>query len=116
MRTTWVASGLGQQRTYSAPFAPSISVSVASLIGRGRLAERRGRDPGLAGDGGDQHRDLVEEAPRPLLVGLERADQRMAAAPVVGGGGAVRRGVAAADGPALEADQQVEPLPAAGPE
>ena len=43
------------------------------------LQHRRGRDPRLPRDLRDQHRDLVHEAPAPVLARLQRADERMLA-------------------------------------
>src|SRR3954466_13824513 len=74
--------------------------------------EWRRRDPGLAADLRDAHRDLVDEAPRPVLARLERAHDRMAVGARVLAGVAAGRAVAAADVAALEADAQVDPLPA----
>src|SRR3954470_13363865 len=75
--------------------------------------EWRRRDPGLAADLRDAHRDLVDEAPRPVLARLERAHDRMAVGARVLAGVATRRAVAAADAAALQADPQVDPLAAA---
>ena len=63
---------------------------------------------------GNQHRDLVQEAPAPILAGLQRADQRVAAASSVGARVAVGRVVAAADLAALEADSQMQPWASRG--
>src|SRR5207244_8900047 len=57
---------------------------------------------------------LVDVAPAPVLPGLERADDRVAALVGVRGRMAVRRIVAAADVSALQADPQVQPLAAGG--
>src|SRR3954470_23196072 len=82
-------------------------------VSRRASAQRRGRDPRLAADLGDAHRDLVDEAPRPVLARLERAHDRMAVGARVLAGMAARRAVAAADVAALQADPQVDPLAAA---
>ena len=58
--------------------------------------------------------DLVDEAPRPVLAGLERADDRVLGRARVRRGVAVGRVVAAADVAALEADAQVQPEAADG--
>ena len=58
---------------------------------------------------GDQHGDVIDEAPAPILPWLERADQRMVAAPGVSAGVLVGRVIAAAHLPALEADTQMQP-------
>ena len=58
---------------------------------------------------GNHEPELVHEAPRPRLAGLERADQRVAAAACVCAGMAVGRVVAAADLAALQADAQMQP-------
>ena len=57
----------------------------------------------------DQQRDVVHEAPRPLLARLERADQRVAAASGVSTRMAIGRVVTAADLAALEADSEMQP-------
>src|SRR3954462_10007992 len=74
--------------------------------------ERRRRDPRLAPDLRDAHRDLVDEAPRPVLARLERAHDRVLVGGGVRAGVAAGRAVAAADVAALEADPQVDPLAA----
>ena len=63
----------------------------------------------MAANVGDDHRDLLDEAPRPLLARLERADYRVPARPGVLGGVAVGGVVAAADVAAGQADAQVQP-------
>ena len=63
---------------------------------------------------GNHHRDLVGEAPGPVLARLERANQRVLDALGVCRGVAVRRVVATADMAALEADAEVKPLAANG--
>src|SRR5918993_1777246 len=75
--------------------------------------QRRGRDAGLTAHLGDAHEHLLLVAPRPDLVRLERADDRMAGCGVVGRRVPVGRVVAAADVAALQADAQVEPAVAA---
>ena len=57
----------------------------------------------------DDHRHLVEIAPAPVLPGLERADQRVPARPMMGGGVAVGRVVTAAHVPAGQTDAQMQP-------
>src|SRR3954449_9494066 len=78
-------------------------------LSRRASGERRRRDPRLAADLGDAHRDLVDEAPRPVLARLDRAHDRVTIAPGVGAGVAVGGAVAAADVAALEADAQMDP-------
>lgn len=81
--------------------------------GRGRLtAERRRRYLGLALDLWNLHRDLVDEAPRPRLTGLQGVDNRVIACVGMGASVTVGRGVAAADMPTLQADAQMQPLAA----
>ena len=53
--------------------------------------------------------DLVDVAPAPVLAGLGRLDDGMTLGVGVGGCVAIRRGVAATDVTAGEADAQVEP-------
>ena len=60
---------------------------AAALLSIYLVAERRGRDAGLAADPVDDERDLVDVAPVPVFAGLERADDR------VRGGVGVRRRV-----------------------
>src|SRR3954468_8536248 len=49
-------------------------------LARRASGPRRGRDPRLAADLGDAHRDLVDEAPRPVLARLDRAHDRVTVA------------------------------------
>src|SRR4249920_2151209 len=56
-----------------------------------------------------RERDLVDVAPAPVLTGLGRADDRMAALARVRGCVLIRRGVAAPDLPAGHAHAQVDP-------
>ena len=67
------------------------------------------RDPRVAADLWSEHADAVEVAPRPLLVGLQRADDRMAAHVGMASRVPAGRPVAAPDVAALEADPQVPP-------
>ena len=64
---------------------------------------------GAAMNLGDAHPDLVDEAPRPVLARLERADDRVTGRAGVRARVAVGRVVAAADVAALQADAQVQP-------
>jgi RNA polymerase sigma factor (sigma-70 family) len=91
-------------------------VLVAAKPGRGArsAAERRRRDARVPVHRRDPHRQLVREAPRPVLARLDRADDRVAAGAGVGGRVAHGRVVAAPDVAALEADPQVQPLRAGG--
>ena len=57
----------------------------------------------------DQQRLVVDEAVRPRLAGLDRADQRVLVLARVAAGVLVRRRVAAPHLPAAEADAQVDP-------
>src|SRR4051812_6798893 len=81
-------------------------------LSRRRSAERRRRDPRLAADLRDAHRDLVDIAPRPVLARLQPAGGRVAVARRVRGRVLAGGVVAAADVAALEADARVEPRPA----
>ena len=63
---------------------------------------------------GDQQRHVVHEAPGPGLAGLERADDRVAAALSVGAGVTVGRVVTTSDLAALQADAQMQPGVARG--
>jgi hypothetical protein len=72
-------------------------------------AERRGRDPGLPLYLGDHHSDIVDEAERPILTGLQGSDQGMVSLPRVPRSVPVRRAIAAADLAAFKADPQMEP-------
>ena len=58
---------------------------------------------------GNQQREVVQEAPGPLLARLERADERVAAASTVCARVSVGRVVTTADLAALEADPQMNP-------
>src|SRR4051794_2226843 len=78
-------------------------------LSRRPSGERRGRDPRRAADLGDAHRDLVDEAPRPVLARLDRAHDRVTVALRVGAGVAVGGAVAAAGAGAPAADAPMEP-------
>src|SRR3954452_14138098 len=76
--------------------------------------QRRRRNPGLSADLGQDHGDLVDEAPRPFFRRLQGADDRVAVSHGVTAGMPVGGVVAAADLAALQADAQVEPFASAG--
>src|SRR4051794_2852478 len=82
---------------------------AVGALSRRASGERRRRDPRRAVDLRDAHRDLVDEAPRPVLARLDRAHDRVIVAPGVRARVAVGRAVAAADVAALEADAQMGP-------
>jgi hypothetical protein len=63
---------------------------------------------------GDQHRDLVDVAPGPVLAALERPDDRMAGSVSVGGRVPAGRVVATADVAAFQTDAHVQPRRAHG--
>src|SRR4051812_50223830 len=85
-------------------------------LSRRASGERRRRDPRLAADLGDAHRDLVDEAPRPVLARLDRAHDRVTIAPGVGagvaGGGAVAAAVAGPPQGATQNGPPRSPVPA----
>src|SRR5664279_2291905 len=56
--------------------------------------------------------DLVDEAPTPVLAGLERAHDRVSGGGEVRAGVPARRGIAAADVPATQTLPQMHPLAA----
>src|SRR4051812_46062505 len=65
---------------------------AVGALSRRASGERRRRDPRRAVDLRDAHRDLVDEAPRPVLARLDRAHDRVIVAAgvragVAGGGG-----------------------------
>src|SRR4051794_27692330 len=82
---------------------------MAPKTSRASAPQRGGRNPRGAVHVGQQHPELVEEAPGPRLARLERADDRVPGALLVSGRVLAWRAVAAADMPAFEADPQVQP-------
>src|SRR4051794_10484959 len=93
---------------------PGVPLTGASGSPPGSAAQGRGRDARGAVDVRDAHRQLVVEAPGPVLARLDRAHDRVPRGVVVRGRVAIGRGVAAADVPALQADAQVHPAAARG--
>src|SRR5262249_49990791 len=74
------------------------------------LQQRRRRDVGVAAYAVDDERDLIDVAPAPVFAGFERADDRVRRRVGMRGRVPVRRGVAAPDVTAHEADPEVQPL------
>lgn len=72
--------------------------------------ERRRRNARRARHLRGEHSDPIDVAPGPLLAGLERPDDRVTRGVRMRGRMPVRRLVAAADVPAIQANPQVEPL------
>jgi hypothetical protein len=82
---------------------------ILTVVASSGSAQRRWRDLGRALYLGDQHRDLIDVAPRPVLAWLQGSDYRVPAALRVSGGVAVGRVITASDMRALQADAQVQP-------
>src|SRR5690242_16711813 len=72
-------------------------------------AQWRWWDAGLAVHLRDEHCEVVDETPRPLLARFEGADQRMALRLRVSARVTIWRVIAAADLSTLETDSEVEP-------
>lgn len=92
---------------------PSMAAATRGSPMAGASAEQGRRWDASCADGpGEDHPDLVREAVRPVLAGLQRTDQEMVGSGPVRAGVPVRAAVAAAHVPAGKADAQMHPLAA----